>query len=387
MVETPFRTVAIVAGICVTHDAISASVRDDALSLSEPFGFRSRVFTYANEFADIDAVVVRDLYGVLFDPFFLSCDLIVYHFGIYYELFNAIFAGNGVAPQVVRYHNLTPQALLPASEWRLFERSSVQLHNLAAADAVWPVSDVNGHELIESGIVPQERVQMIPLSVGDGRRVTSMTAKSSQAIQILFVGRFVKSKGLVDLVQAVARLARQDLAFEARLVGSLRFSDPDFLRMLNRLIGELRLEHCITVVGGVGDDELEQEYARAHILAIPSYHEGFCKPVIEAMRHGCVPVTYDASNLKYVARGLSRTVRVGDVSALGDALINLAVDIRGLLRRGDGQSVLVDRGRLELGAYEAAVDDVLKEYGFPAVSQALRQSATRLIETRAALVV
>ena len=45
--------VAIVSGLSVQRDALSASVRDDAMSFSERFGFHARVFAYKNEYPDI----------------------------------------------------------------------------------------------------------------------------------------------------------------------------------------------------------------------------------------------------------------------------------------------------------------------------------------------
>ena len=73
-------------------------------------------------------------------------------------------------------------------------------------------------------------------------------------------------------------------------------------------------------LGTVDDATWEQLYRRAHILAIPSYHEGFCKPVIEGLRAGCIPVGYASYNLPEIANGLGRMVPTGDVAALTEAL-------------------------------------------------------------------
>jgi glycosyltransferase involved in cell wall biosynthesis len=371
--------VAIISGICVKHDALSASVRDDALAFSEQFGFHSRIFTYKNEYPDVDAVEVDDLTKICLDPYFLNCDLIIYHFGIYYELFNTIFLGNGTAPQAVRFHNVTPRALLPQSEWPVFERSATQLFNLRVADAIWPVSELNRHDLLEADLVTADRTEVIPLCVGDGQRRGRLRDKRAAVVNLLFVGRIVKAKGLMDLVYAASVLRRIGVEFSLRIVGDMRFSQPEFVRALKSLILDLKLGHCVTLVGGVSNEALDDEYARAHVLVLPSYHEGFCKPVIEALRFGCIPVTYDSSNLKYVAQGFSRTVPAGDIGALAAGIAEAARSVGAVFKRSDTALIEVDRGAMSLTDYERGVDGVIASCGFPAVSTRLRQAARKLI--------
>jgi glycosyltransferase involved in cell wall biosynthesis len=379
MSEPVSRKVAIISGLCVRNDAISASVRDDALSLSADFGFHSRVFTHHNEFPDVDAVEVGNASEIVFDQYFLSCDLIIYHFGIFHELFNVIFLGNGLAPQAVRYHNLTPRDLLTRPEWAKFERSSAQLYNLAAADAVWPVSELNRLDLLSHGFVPEERVRLVPLSVGDGKRRGRLSEKQTGTIQLLFVGRVVRAKGVMDLLRAAVILRNEGLDFVLRIVGDMRFSDLDYVDALKRFAQEAGFGGAVTFVGGVNDSDLDAEYSRAHILVVPSYHEGFCKPVIEALRFGCLPVTYASSNLALVARGLSRTVPSGEAATLAAAIAEAARAIEPVLAGAAEVPLPVDRGSMPVGEYERAVDELLAGYGFPAVSEQLRQAAKALL--------
>lgn len=371
------RKIAIVSGLCLYNDAISASVHDDALALSDAFGFHTRVFTHRNEFPDIEATEARDSSQIIFDSYFQACDLIIYHFGIYFELFNTILLGNGHAPQVVRYHNLTPRHLLPPSEWAKFESSAAQLYNFAAADAVWPVSDFNREDLRGLEIVPQKLVEPLPLSVGDGNRRKGFAGKEpGPIIRLLFVGRMVRAKGLRDLLSAATLIRQACLAFSLRIVGDPQFSHLDYVGELREFANMNGIADAVTFVGRVSNEELDAEYDRAHILVLPSYHEGFCKPVIEALRFGCVPVTYTSGNLPFVARGLSRTVSPGDVVALARAIAEVA---RSVQSAPAGRRIPVDRGSIPLRRYEAAVDELLAGYGFPAVSQRLREAAQALI--------
>ena len=108
---------------------------------------------------------------------------------------------------------------------------------------------------------------------------------------------------------------------------------PSYLSRVRRLIGELGLDGVVRFVGTVGDEERERLFHAAHILAVPSYHEGFCRPVVEGLRAGCVPLVYDAYNLPHIAARLGRTTPPGDVPALAAALADLARAVPGALAR------------------------------------------------------
>ena len=63
-------------------------------------------------------------------------------------------------------------------------------------------------------------------------------------------------------------------------------------------------------MSGIDDTELGQLYLSADLFVLPSYHEGYCVPVVEALFAGC-PVTYDAGNLPFASGGLGALVPTG----------------------------------------------------------------------------
>ena len=115
---------------------------------------------------------------------------------------------------------------------------------------------------------------------------------------------------------------------------------------------------------------------KAHGLVIPSYHEGFCKPIVEAMYYGCIPISYEAYNLKFVADGLSKLVPTGDVAALAEAIATVRASV--LQFRQDATRwpyVSVERGLMTLDRYEMAVDSLLNAYSKSSVAGSLRRAA------------
>lgn len=368
--------VSVISGSVVRHDAISASAHADGLAFHADPRFKVRLFSYR---CDLDAVphrTVRCLNDLLLDPFYLASDVLLFHFGVFYELFNAVLIGNGRGRTVVRYHNVTPKELLPPSSGHVTEKSLRQMHNMLSADAIWPVSPYNRRCLGELGF-PLERVEVVPLAV-DWRRAAAQ-AGPDRAPLVLYVGRFVASKGLHDLVEALALLrARQGAPFRAVLAGSTSFSHASCLEELKARLGARGLSDTVEIRENIPDGELRALYRQALVAAFPSYHEGFCVPVIEALAGGAVPVVSDAAALPETLRGLGRVVPVRAPEALAAAI----ADLLAAREAGGGRLGVapVDRGPMPFAAYRAAVADHLAAFDPAEVADQLRARALALLD-------
>ncbi|WP_266075808.1 glycosyltransferase family 4 protein [Haladaptatus caseinilyticus] len=99
---------------------------------------------------------------------------------------------------------------------------------------------------------------------------------------ILYVGRFVESKGLFDLVDAVAELPDD---VHLHLVGR---GDIDTLK---RRIEARGIESRTIIEGTVPHDELPGYYASADVFCLPSWYESFGMVNVEAMACGTPVVT------------------------------------------------------------------------------------------------
>ena len=110
---------------------------------------------------------------------------------------------------------------------------------------------------------------------------------------VLFVGRITPSKGLGDLVKAFALLRRlhvPDATLE--LVGSADGWEP-YAAGLQSLVDRTE-SGGVTFHGMVTDAERDALYARCGVMCLMSWHEGFCAPLVEAMRAGAPVVAVDA---------------------------------------------------------------------------------------------
>lgn len=319
--------VALINSIVARNDAISASVVDTYRMLSTSRRFDLSIFAYRNDFSDVPFNKVSNISDLILHENYINADLLIWHFGIYYELFNSLLIGNGHAPTIVRFHNITPKEYVPKQNWPVIDLAVRQSHLLRQANELWADSVVNANAARDLG-VPEERIRVIPLVVNSAARVGD-NEKNWQCISILFVGRFVPSKGVLDLLHAIQRIRRNltNIRFKVDLVGNVEFSNQPYLDSVSQFIKQNELSDIVTMHGTVDDNTLSFLYSQSHILAIPSYHEGFCKPVIEALGSKCIPIAYDAYNLPFIVNGLGRIVRSGDIAEFGNTLLELITDL------------------------------------------------------------
>ncbi len=105
---------------------------------------------------------------------------------------------------------------------------------------------------------------------------------------ILYVGRFVRAKGLCELVDAFGALAASDPTLRLALVGDGVMRDE--LRSMLQSKG--LLEKCL-LPGGLEPDEVAEWMGAADLLCLPSWSEGYPNVVVEAVASGLPVVATD----------------------------------------------------------------------------------------------
>ncbi|MGV9409032.1 glycosyltransferase family 4 protein [Nocardia sp. NPDC003693] len=135
-------------------------------------------------------------------------------------------------------------------------------------------------------------------------------------------------KGIAHLLEAVARLRhRHDI--DLRLVAKLEPNGPTEKR-----IAGLGLADIVTVVDGLGDEQLAELLASAQLACIPSLYEGFSLPAVEAMASGTPLVASRAGAIPEVTGACAELVAPGDAGALTQAIGSLLNDPDRLSRMG-----------------------------------------------------
>jgi glycosyltransferase involved in cell wall biosynthesis len=376
----PLR-VAVVAPIMVQFDAISLAARDTVRAFASDPRFEVMHFGCACAYPEIPHRRCTDVSELLLDPDYRAADAAIFHFGIHHSLFDALLAG-GPPVRIVRFHNVTPARFVGPSDIPVIERSLLQVDTLRRADEIWADSPCNAEELLGRDFDPA-RLRVIPLVVEDPAPAT-LAGKPAEPVELLFISRIAPSKGVHDLLSALACTKVSQRRMRLSIAGNTAWSDPAYLARLRTLISRLGLEGMVRFVGTVGDAERERLFHAAHILAMPSYHEGFCRPVIEGLRAGCVPLVYDAYNLPHIAAGLGRVVPPGDIGALRRGIFDLAAAIPAALAQPDQPLLPIDREPTSVEKYNALVADYTAQFSFASVTREMRQRLLRLVRAQAA---
>jgi glycosyltransferase involved in cell wall biosynthesis len=364
--------VALYSGIYVRHDAVSNSLhlKLEALRRLAALGapIEITVFTHASDFPAPEIRVVPSVSRLVGSEAFWSADVHIFEFGMHYELFDALFVIPADRSTLVIEHNTTPPELVDLPRVRAgCQLALVQRHNLRLAQHVACVSEFN-LTMARSVGVPEDRLSVLHLPPAHAARLAPRTFGGADGgarpVRLLFVGRLVRAKGIRDLLVMAERLwAERPGQFTIDLVGSPTFSDPDVFAQVERSLaehgggaGRLRLHESLS------EPEMADLFEASDLLVIPSYHEGYCVPVIEALSAGCHVVAYDAGNLPNVLGGLGQLVGTGEVGALGDAVAIFIDRARAAGGSGDPISVPTSGGDQDEGTWLAAVREHLADY-------------------------
>jgi glycosyltransferase involved in cell wall biosynthesis len=332
--------ISFISGICVEYDAISNAIVEEMEALRDAGICDLRLFSYHCT-RRLPFICVGNPADILLNPHFQASDLVIFHFGIYYPLFNLLPIVPRSAKRLVVFHNITPRDLVPPESQGVIDKSFAQMSNIGMADYVACVSMINFKLLREAGI--STNAGILPLSV----RIPVPAPKRKPSFEdkrtrIVFVGRLVRSKGPNELLEAVSKVLALDPsgALDIDLIGNLTFSDKKMIGQINAFSEELQKSYPGRIqieVHGNATDIQKQEFLRAaDIFVLPTRHEGFCIPILEAFACGCRVIVYENSNTPFISGGLARLVSTGDVNALADAIY----DEMGMVRSSRWQAGL-----------------------------------------------
>jgi glycosyltransferase involved in cell wall biosynthesis len=320
--------ISFVSGICVAHDAISNVIyeRMEALRAAGMNDLRLYTFECTRE---LPFVRVKNFADVVLDPHFQASDLVIFHFGIYYPLLNLLPLVPKSAKKMVVFHNITPRELVPPEIQQVIEKSFDQMSNLLWADYIACDSMANLRVLRDAGIHTLAGIMPLPV------RMTATAPQQKPSFddnrtRIVFLGRMVRSKGPHELLQAIRKIIPADPAcsVDLDLIANLALSDKAMVEEIHSAREELEKLHPgrirIHIHGNVTETEKERLLRAADLFVLPTKHEGFCIPILEALACGCRVITYENSNTPFISGGLAKLIPTGDVDALADAILNEA---------------------------------------------------------------
>lgn len=139
--------------------------------------------------------------------------------------------------------------------------------------------------------VQKENISLIPLGV-DLRRFFPLKQKKDHPFTILFVGRLVKEKGILDLYESFKMFFKENRNTKLRIVG-----DGPFKHIVMQRIDADKLKHIVSIEQK-NYEEMPVVYQSADVLCVPSkktntWEEQYGMVFVEAMASGLPVVSYN----------------------------------------------------------------------------------------------
>lgn len=163
---------------------------------------------------------------------------------------------------------------------------SQYLLKVYAFDKIITVSNSSKDALTSFGI-PQKKVAVIPNGIGISR-FNRRENVSKEKNSIVTVGRLVKQKGHIYLIQAMKKVAKETPKAKLYIVG-----DGPYKTTLESFITKLGLKNNVILIGNLPEEEKVQMLLKSEIFALTSLQEGFGIALLEAMACGLPLVVSD----------------------------------------------------------------------------------------------
>ena len=149
--------------------------------------------------------------------------------------------------------------------------------------------------------------------------------RAGRRVALLCVANWLPSKGLLELLDAVASLAPDRVTLH--LVGR-EDVDPAHGARVRARIADADLRDRVVAHGPLPSEAVAALYAAADVFVLPSYAEAYGTVYGEALAAGLPTVGWAAGNLaNLITDGVEGcVVPTGDVGALATVLARLAID-------------------------------------------------------------
>jgi len=220
--------------------------------------------------------------------------------------------------QIIMVHDLIPLFYPRFHKKQYPYFKSVLPKILKTCIRILTVSNHTKERIIEFYRIPQEKISVIHNGINASvfQEDYGHGSNTGDPAYILFVGRLSPLKNIEGLIRAFELVAHQH---------NLRLKLTGDQRELDFEIGEKTRER-IDFLETVSDRQLAKLYRNALALILPSFHEGFGLPPLEAMACGCPVVVSRVTSLPEVCGDAAFYVDPGDIESIAEGIRKVATD-------------------------------------------------------------
>jgi glycosyltransferase involved in cell wall biosynthesis len=158
----------------------------------------------------------------------------------------------------------------------------------------------------------------------------------TNTVTILWVGRFVRGKGVEYIIQAAKIIVKEVPNLNILLVGDGPLKDE-----IESLIEKYNLKKYVKIKENVPNENMSEIYQKSDIFVLPSLNEGVPKTLLEAMACGKPVVISEFPHLREIVNNAGLTFPKGDISAF-------VANIMKLINNRELSEKLGNNGRIKI---------------------------------------
>ena len=194
---------------------------------------------------------------------------------------------SGGAKIFLKFHGSNAQLLETKNPALVLARRRL----LAHADAIGVLSSEERSNFLRAG-VPEQKVFQIknvvePATNEPHTEFLRRWSLPEDVPRLLFIGRFIPAKGLLDVIRACQLLRVQGQKFELLCIG-----DGPARRDAEQEVRRLNLGDQVRFPGYIPEGQTAEFYANSSVLLFPTYHyEGFPMAIFKSLAAGLPVIT------------------------------------------------------------------------------------------------
>jgi glycogen synthase len=291
----------------------------------------SNLYLLASDYHDVDALHRRIPIDIVFAPLWL-CEGGICQLDGRFATVTTLQTVHKTIAKILKSWEGNPhiEAMIKLEEATLRRAGYLHANSQASLDTVRADFDIG------SAVA-----RVVPHGLGDHLPDYPVPPPDPDRVELLFVGRLERRKGVDVLLEVVPRLLEEFPNLHVTLAGQ-DTANTDMPKTYREsfeatMAGRPQLSRRVTFAGFLADEELYRHYAACDIFCAPSRYESFGLVLLEAMMFGKPVVGCAAGGMpEVVEEGGNGFLAVpGDVQSLAECLRKLIADPA--LRRQFGQ--------------------------------------------------
>lgn len=221
-------------------------------------------------------------------------------------------------PMVYTCHSLVMDEPLSDSRDVVLKK---QIRLMRAADRIVVPSDWLLQELVSNYAFCRGKVHVIP----NGVQVTTNPPKPKNHTRLLFVGRVIPSKGIEELLKAMAILASvSDREITLDVVGA---GSTKYMEYLKRMSDKLDVSSRIQWLGYRDPWKIQAMYSSYSGVVVPSQQESFGLVSLEALANGVPLISTRSGGLaNFVTDEVSFIISEGKPHVIAESILSALKD-------------------------------------------------------------